>query len=87
MVEKILKRFQFFLYMIFCFLFSFFLIFFISRFNFLIFYVFQKIYGEFELMGVHETKLATQQWQNINQRMQTEEAACVLTGAEAEENG
>ena len=38
-------------------------------------------------MGVHETKLATQQWQNINQRMQTEEAACVLTGAEAEENG
>ena len=79
------KKVSIFLYIIFfC---SVFFWFFFSRFNFVIFYEFQKIYGEFELMGVHETKLATQQWQNINQRMQTEEAACVLTGAEAEENG
>ena len=48
---------------------------------------FQKIYGEFELMSIPEQKLNTQQWQSIEQRMQTEEAACVLTGAEAEENG
>ena len=48
---------------------------------------FQKIYGEFELMSIPENKLNTQQWQSIEQRMQTEEAACVLTGAEAEENG
>ena len=73
------------IFFVFCFVFS--SEFFFSHFNFVIFYEFQKIYGEFELMGVHETKLATQQWQNINQRMQTEEAACVLTGAEAEENG
>ena len=50
-------------------------------------FFFQKIYGEFELMGVPEAKLNAQQWQSIEQRMQTEEAACVLTGAEAEENG
>jgi hypothetical protein len=45
------------------------------------------MYGEFELQGVPAQKLASQHWQNIEQRMQTEEAACVLTGAEAEENG
>ena len=38
-------------------------------------------------MGVPENKLNSQHWQNVEQRMQTEEAACVLTGAEAEENG
>ena len=48
---------------------------------------FQKLYGEFELIGVPEQKLCSQHWQNIEQRMQTEEAACVLTGAEADENG
>ena len=38
-------------------------------------------------MGVPENKLNSQHWQNVEQRMQTEEAACVLTGAEVEENG
>ena len=38
-------------------------------------------------MGVPEQKLNSQHWQNVEQRMITEEAACVLTGAEAEENG
>ena len=32
-------------------------------------------------------KLNSQHWQSIEQRMQTEEAACVLTGADANENG
>ena len=32
-------------------------------------------------------KLNSQYWQSIDQRMQTEEAACVLTGADANENG
>ena len=47
----------------------------------------QKLYGEFELMGVPEQKLCSQHWQNVHQRMQTEEAACQLAGGEAEENG
>merc|ERR1712080_675639 len=47
----------------------------------------QKLYGKFELMGVPENKLNSPHWTNIEQRMQTEEAACVLTGAEADENG
>ena len=47
----------------------------------------QKIYAEFELQGVEEDKLNTQHWQSVEQRMQTEEAACVLTGAETGENG
>jgi len=50
-------------------------------------HIVKKLYGEFELMGVPENKLNSQHWQNVEQRMQTEEAACVLTGAEAEENG
>ncbi len=50
-------------------------------------FLFQKMYGEFELQGVPEDKLSSQHWQNIEQRMQTEEAACALSGAEAEENG
>ncbi|CAB4059885.1 CADPS [Lepeophtheirus salmonis] len=45
-----------------------------------------KIYNEYELQGVEEDKLNSQHWQAITQRMTTEEAACVLTGAEAEEN-
>lgn len=48
---------------------------------------FQKIYAEFELQGVEEDKLNTQHWNSIEQRMQTEEAACVLTGADTGENG
>ena len=38
-------------------------------------------------MGVPEQKLCSQHWQNVHQRMQTEEAACQLAGGEAEENG
>ena len=38
-------------------------------------------------MGVPEQKLCSQHWQNVEQRMQTEEAACSLAGGETEENG
>ncbi|XP_071749164.1 calcium-dependent secretion activator isoform X2 [Lepeophtheirus salmonis] len=49
-------------------------------------HIVKKIYNEYELQGVEEDKLNSQHWQAITQRMTTEEAACVLTGAEAEEN-
>ena len=49
--------------------------------------VFQKLYAEFEMQGLEEDKLDTPKWQSVQQRMQTEEAACVLTGADTGENG
>lgn len=48
--------------------------------------VFQKLYPEFELIGIAEQKLNSQHWQSVEQRMTTEEAACALTGAEADDN-
>ena len=47
----------------------------------------QKLYAEFEMQGLEEDKLDTPKWQSVQQRMQTEEAACVLTGADTGENG
>ena len=37
-------------------------------------------------MGVPENKLNSQHWQNVEQRMITEEAACDMSAAEAAEN-
>ena len=39
------------------------------------------------MQGITEEKLLSQHWQSIEQRMNTEEAACQLTGTELEENG
>ena len=47
----------------------------------------QKLKGDFELCGVEENKLNSQHWQNVEQRMQTEEAAFALAGGEVAENG
>jgi len=47
---------------------------------------FQKLYPEFEMMGIDVEKLNTQHWQSVEQRMQTEEAACALT-ASADDDG
>eukprot|EP00095_Tigriopus_kingsejongensis_P011606 maker-scaffold859_size87536-snap-gene-0.9 protein:Tk11606 transcript:maker-scaffold859_size87536-snap-gene-0.9-mRNA-1 annotation:"calcium-dependent secretion activator isoform x4" len=46
----------------------------------------KKLYPEFELIGISPDKLNSQHWQNVEQRMTTEEAACALTGAEADDN-
>jgi hypothetical protein len=47
----------------------------------------QKIYTEYELQGMEEDKLNSNFYQQIEQRMATEEATCVLQNAEANENG
>ena len=47
----------------------------------------QTLKGDFELCGVEENKLNSQHWQNVEQRMQTEEAAFALAGGEVAENG
>ena len=48
---------------------------------------FQKLYTEYELQGMEEEKLNTNFYQQVAQRMATEEATCVLSNAEAAENG
>jgi hypothetical protein len=49
---------------------------------------FQKLYSEFEMHGMEPDKLNSQHWQLVDQRMQTEEASCVLCqGDQAPENG
>jgi len=50
-------------------------------------HIVKKLYAEFEMQGLEEDKLDTPKWQSVQQRMQTEEAACVLTGADTGENG
>ena len=51
--------------------------------------IFQKLYSEFEMHGMEPDKLNSQHWQLVEQRMQTEEAACVLCQGEqgGNENG
>lgn len=46
----------------------------------------QKLYPEFEMIGVTEEKLGSQHWQSVEQRMTTEEATCTLTGADNDES-
>jgi len=50
-------------------------------------FIVKKLKGDFELCGVEENKLNSQHWQNVEQRMQTEEAAFALAGGEVAENG
>jgi hypothetical protein len=38
----------------------------------------KKLYSEFEMHGMEPEKLNSQHWQLVDQRMQTEEASCVL---------
>ncbi|KAJ3639307.1 hypothetical protein Zmor_002672 [Zophobas morio] len=47
-------------------------------------HIVKKIYSDFELQGVMEDKLNSKAYQTIAQRMQTEEATCVLTMGQAE---
>ena len=47
----------------------------------------QKIYTEYELQGMEEDKLNSNFYQQIEQRMATEKATCVLQNAEVNENG
>ena len=48
---------------------------------------FQKLHSEFEMHGMEPDKLNSQHWQLVEQRMQTEEAACVLCQGDQGENG
>jgi len=50
-------------------------------------YVVKKIYSEYELQGMEEERLNSGLYQQIEQRMTTEEATCALTNAENAENG
>lgn len=43
---------------------------------------FQKLQPEFEMQGINEEKLHTQQWQSVEQRMATEEASCELSATD-----
>ena len=47
----------------------------------------QKLYTEYELQGMEEERLNTHFYQQVTQRMATEEATCVLSNAEQAENG
>lgn len=44
----------------------------------------QKIYTDFELQGVTDDKLHSKAYQTVSQRMETEEATCILTEGQEE---
>jgi len=50
-------------------------------------HVVKKLYTEYELQGMEEERLNTHFYQQVTQRMATEEATCVLSNAEQAENG
>lgn len=50
-------------------------------------YLTKKLYSEFEMHGMEPDKMNSQHWQLVDQRMQTEEAACVLCQGDQGENG
>jgi len=45
-------------------------------------HIVKKLQPEFEMQGINEEKLHTQQWQSVEQRMATEEASCELSATD-----
>ena len=50
-------------------------------------YVVKKLYTEYELQGVEGEKLNTNFYNQVAQRMATEEATCVLSNADQADTG